>query len=251
MSSILKAMRKIEQDQRNRQPGLPDLRLDQGRSPSEKTNLRPLISGMLLGAAVVGGILILAFAVARFQQPPETTIVAENREAVSPAIPQDKNTSPVDTQPRTQPQHTAEPVPAPQPTAMPQPRAVPQPTVLPVSPQKLTPSRPAKTVDTVKPAVAEPRPVSRPRPVTEESIAKQQPAPLQAPVGRTLPEGINLVVTQIFPQADPVNSMAVVNDLPVMIGTQIDGAVVKDILPDRVLFQVGDTDYSVEISGSR
>jgi hypothetical protein len=248
MSSILKAMRKIEQDQRNQQTGLPDLRLDQGQSPAEKNTLRPLIGGMLLGAGVVGGILLLVFAVSRFQQPPKTAVVAENRQAVSPAIPKDNNPSPGDTQPRTLPQHTAQPVAAPEPTV------APKPTVAPVNPKKVIPPRPAKRVDVVKPAVVEPRPVTRPRPVTEGNMAQQQTASVQAsqvPLARTLPKGISLVVTQIFPQPDPVNSMAVVNDLPVMIGTQIDGAVVKDILPDRVLFQIGDTDYSVAISGSR
>jgi hypothetical protein len=60
-----------------------------------------------------------------------------------------------------------------------------------------------------------------------------------------LPKGLILQVTEIFYQDDSANSMAVVNDLPVMVGTQVESAVVSEIQPDRVIFKVGDKTYSI------
>ena len=66
-------------------------------------------------------------------------------------------------------------------------------------------------------------------------------------VSSELPDGISLLVTEIFFQKDSDNSMAVVNDLPVMIGTYVDSAVVTEIRPDRVLFKLGGKTYTVTV----
>jgi hypothetical protein len=63
-----------------------------------------------------------------------------------------------------------------------------------------------------------------------------------------LPDGISLLVSEIFYQQDSANSMAVVNDLPVMVGSQVDSAVVAEILPDSVVFKIGDKTYAVDQS---
>jgi len=47
----------------------------------------------------------------------------------------------------------------------------------------------------------------------------------------------NLVVSNILPVSDK-ESMAIVNDLPVMEGTMVEDALVKEIHPDRVLFVI-------------
>jgi len=62
-----------------------------------------------------------------------------------------------------------------------------------------------------------------------------------------LPDGISLIVTEIFYQ-DAVNSMAVVNDLPVMVGSHIDSAVITAIDVDRVLFEIDGNVYAVSAS---
>ena len=70
-------------------------------------------------------------------------------------------------------------------------------------------------------------------------------APTAPTVSTELPEGVSLLVTEIFFQGDSTNSMAVVNDLPVMIGTQVDAATVIEIHPDRVLFKLDGKTYTV------
>ncbi|MGK2905326.1 MAG: AMIN domain-containing protein [Desulfuromonadales bacterium] len=63
-----------------------------------------------------------------------------------------------------------------------------------------------------------------------------------------LPDGISLQVSEIFYQQDSASSMAVVNDLPVMVGSQVDSAVVTEIRPDSVVFAIGDRTYVVDQS---
>ena len=65
---------------------------------------------------------------------------------------------------------------------------------------------------------------------------------------RPLPVGTSLKVTEVFYQDDPANSMAVVNDLPVMIGTFVDSAVVLEIRSDKVVFKIGDDSYDVPVT---
>lgn len=60
------------------------------------------------------------------------------------------------------------------------------------------------------------------------------PATRPAPVSKQ----IGILVSEIFYQPGGQESMAVVNDLPVMEGTQIDDVTVMKILPDSVLFLV-------------
>jgi hypothetical protein len=57
-----------------------------------------------------------------------------------------------------------------------------------------------------------------------------------------------LVVGEIFYQDDESNRMAVVNDLPVMIGTYVDAAIVTAINEDSVEFEAGGKSFSVSVS---
>ena len=54
MSSILKALRKLEEEKRGGKLEAPDLRVDQGQSAAVGKSLLPLIVGVVLGALVVG-----------------------------------------------------------------------------------------------------------------------------------------------------------------------------------------------------
>lgn len=85
-----------------------------------------------------------------------------------------------------------------------------------------------------------------------ESTVAEQPAPGEtaAPASaakstEAVPAAEQLQVSGIVYQEDPHGRMAVVNDLPVMEGTAIAGAVVEEILPDRVRFSRDGTSFEV------
>jgi hypothetical protein len=86
-----------------------------------------------------------------------------------------------------------------------------------------------------------PAPADVAEPAAPVEVVAQQKLPQQTVA---LPDGIRLNVTEIFYQ-DAVNSMAVVNDLPVMVGSHVDAAVVTEIRTDRVLFEIDGKVYSV------
>jgi hypothetical protein len=80
-------------------------------------------------------------------------------------------------------------------------------------------------------------------------VVAAQPAgaggvPNPAPAVAQLPAGIRLQVSEIYYQGD-LNSMAVVNDLPVMVGSHIDSALVTEIQADRVLFEIDGEVFTV------
>ena len=54
MSSILKSLRKIEEEKRGAVRAAPDLRVDQGFAPAKSKQLLPLLTGLALGAVIVG-----------------------------------------------------------------------------------------------------------------------------------------------------------------------------------------------------
>jgi hypothetical protein len=65
---------------------------------------------------------------------------------------------------------------------------------------------------------------------------------------KVLPEGVLLKVSETFYHDDPANSMAVVNDLPVMIGSFVDSAVVLEIHSDKVVFEIDENTYDVPVT---
>lgn len=60
----------------------------------------------------------------------------------------------------------------------------------------------------------------------------------------------HLIVSDILTDADG-GRMAIVNDLPVMEGTVVEGAMAREILPDRVLFVIDGKSVVVPLSSSR
>ena len=68
---------------------------------------------------------------------------------------------------------------------------------------------------------------------------------------KALPEGVLLKVSETFYYDDPANSMAVVNDLPVMIGTFVDSAVVQEIHSDKVVFKIDAQTYDVPVTSQQ
>ena len=92
-----------------------------------------------------------------------------------------------------------------------------------------------------RPVRMSPAPADIAKPAAPVEVVVQQELP---PETVALPDGIRLNVTEIFYQ-DAVNSMAVVNDLPVMVGSHVDSAVVTEIRADRVLFEIDGKVYPV------
>ena len=90
MSSILKALRKIEEEKRVANHAAPDLRRDQGHSGKKARPYLPLVAGIALGAVCVS-LFSLWFSsgtpelAIQSQQQPMVTAV-ESTQAVPPAV---------------------------------------------------------------------------------------------------------------------------------------------------------------------
>jgi general secretion pathway protein B len=222
MSSILKALRKLEEEKRGGKLEAPDLRVDQGQSVAVGKSLLPLIVGVVLGALVVS--LVFFWPTGAPQKP-------DLVQSVTPTV-----LPPVVEPPVASPQVVTDPPPASQTAKTPQ--------------VTTAPARPAASVAPVvsepvvsRPVRMSPAPADIAKPAAPVEVVVQQELP---PETVALPDGIRLNVTEIFYQ-DAVNSMAVVNDLPVMVGSHVDAAVITEILTDRVLFEIDGKVYSVSV----
>ena len=201
MSSILKSLRKIEEEKRGAVRAAPDLRVDQGFAPAKSKQLLSLLTGLALGAVIVGLFFL-------WSTRPTAPVVKDQ-----PQTKTNEAVSATKQEPKTSAAGPAERVVAPA-------KKEQKPDV------PIVVSIPAKTIQT-PPAVM---------------VAATAPT-----VSSELPGGISLLVTEIFFQDDSASSMAVVNDLPVMIGTHVDSAVVTEIRPDRVLFKLDGKTYTVTV----
>lgn len=84
------------------------------------------------------------------------------------------------------------------------------------------------------------------QPIVEEAALPLKPVVAEEAVA----EEATLFVSGIAYQDDSEARLAVVNDLPVMEGTAVDGATVMEIRPDRVLFSRNGETFEVPIDGS-
>ncbi len=226
MSSILKALRKIGEEERADQHAAPDLRLDHGLTPVQTKPFLPLLVGIALGAVVVGLLFLLPFN--------DSDSVTKVQPLVKEDFPEPVKVVPVLTL-------SLEPV------VTPEPVITPQSVTTPVQMRKVT-SKPTIIVPAKEQTVIE-----TPLTVEKPSVTMQKPAevtavkmiPTESP---ELPEGISLVVTEIFYNEDSANSMAVINELPVMIGTHVNSAVVSEIRSDSVLFMIDGNPYVVDVA---
>jgi|GEM_PF-1797809 len=240
MSSILKALRKLEEEKRGGKLEAPELRVDQGQPVTKPGPLVPLAVGILFGAVVVGLFFLWST---------ESTQERDNVQNVTQAP-----VAPVTSQAHPVPQVVVDQQTAPE-TA----KTLQQPSL--AAPVKSETEFASIANETSVPgAVREPTPVpevaQEPVRQTKETVPLDTEEPVrsiravekpEAPQqGIMLPEGINLIVTEVFYQ-DAFNSMAVVNDLPVMVGSHIDSAVVTEIHADRVLFEIDGKVYSVPV----
>lgn len=207
MSSILKSLRKIEEEKRGVVHAAPDLRVDQGFVPAKSKQLLPLLTGFALGAVIVGLFFLWSSRPTLPEVKSQPLAVVKNQpltkvNKVFSTVEQGSETSDAGREKRV---------------------------VAPVK-KELAPdvskvaSNPGNTIQTPPVVIV---------------------APAAPTVPLELPEGVSLLVTEIFFQEDSVNSMAVVNDLPVMVGTHVDSAIVTEIRSDSVLFKLDGEIYTV------
>ena len=247
MSSILKALRKIEEEKRAEGQAAPDLRMDQGVAPVTSKPFLPLISGVALGAVCVG---LFSLWVSLDKPEPANqpqiqpvAVVSDSKQdqpavAVEPVI---RETVPVLVSSVPQ-QEKLSIKSSPGEVALTEHKSISPKTV------KVVPG-------TDQSAAAEPAendkvevPASKVA-LSAPAIDKKAPPSLKLdslPVKpRILPSGVSLQVNEIFFQEESANSMAVVNDLPVMVGTHVESAVVVEIRQGTVLFKIGDEVFDV------
>jgi len=239
MSSILKALRKIEEEKRGGKLEAPDLRSDQGRPVVTRKPLIPLVVGIVFGVVVAGLFFLWS---GGFRQ--DRNVVSEvTRPPVAPVTSQAPPVQQVIVGKQMAPETIAKTLQ----------QAAPLTPVKSEAPVESTANElPASRI--VREPIPAPKVVHRPvkhakpqnppdagEPATPTGAAAEPELPAN---NLTLPEGIELIVTEVF-YKDAVNSMAVVNDLPVMVGSHVDSAVVTEIHADRVLFEVDGKVYSV------
>lgn len=241
MSSILKALRKVGEEKRVDQHAAPDLRLDQGLTLAESKPFLPLLTGIALGAVIVGLFFLWvqkdAEPVAKVVPLTSTAqVVSVEKKAVDLAVPAN-----ILTEEKTSDKSFED---------------LAESTKVPVV---AVASEPKVVLENIKIESLAKSPVNKPQPPSVASLASKTATTKQAPsivvatkalVAKEaeLPEGVSLLVTEIFHQQDNANSMAVVNDLPVMIGSHVDSAVVTEIRPDSVLFNIDGKSFAVAVS---
>jgi len=258
MSSILKALRKIEEEKRVASHAAPDLRMDQGLAETKPRPLLPLIAGVALGSVCVGFFFL-------WSSSDFTEVASQSRSQPQPQA--DAQVGVVGSNQAEQPVIVLEEKSPVTPLSAP-----PAPTVREKTPEKVVET--SKIPEIILPAEPVPAVFTTPEPIKtlEPPIAFEAQAKAKAPKvvkeapkesmtstraskpeslpvkALLLPVGASLKVTEVFYQDDPANSMAVVNDLPVMIGTFVDSAVVLEIRSDKVVFKIGDDTYDVPVT---
>jgi hypothetical protein len=260
MSSILKALKKLEEDQA-RQSTATSAGSGGQFVPSQRTGRWRAL--LLIGCGVGVG-LLLAGAAFLFSGHQELARVAmpepapDRKTAVAPRgeLP---ISAPVESSPRiiSQPEKPAQmTVRKKPPAAFVSPAS---PTVDPKPPATILPPVPAAgsalKAPPVRTATVSPAPQNNPSlPAVTTSAgsavaAPQEPAPAAEPVKQVRVDRVeiprpgqqwaapHLTVSEIIP-ASGGERMAIVNGLPVMAGTVVEDALVKEIHPDRVVFDI-------------
>ena len=293
-SSILKALRKLEEEKRGGKHEAPDLRVDQGQTASKNRFFVPLAAGIVCGAGMVGLFFLVPGGPEQtpeiVQNEPRTPLatVAEQARSmpqaatVKPVLPETAAPPPVSAPSsvksensaavaatgkyhgvaeggaaesaavRSQAQRVAQAVSEKPERPIPNeasPRAS-----APASADSEMPE--AVTASDNAPGVSEGRSVDNSAVERQAQIEQRADAVVAArPSGTVampnpaqkivqLPAGIRLQVSEIYYQGD-LNSMAVVNDLPVMVGSHIDSALVTEIQADRVMFEIDGEVFTV------
>lgn len=236
MSSILKALRKLEEEKSAQQEGSVDIARDILRLPLRRRNSKR--SWLLpAGAAVflLSAVIALAFFLPQGKEPLSTAPVAPGLQAapspaislpaVSPSVPAAHTAPPpsraqevVPSAPSRRSTGSLKNVPAEETVVEVSVDNPSLPSLAESSPPKERKKQPAASGKSSRPSVP-------PLPPLPKGERFSSVAPKSEPSFR---------LSGIAYQDDPEARVAVVNDLPVMKGTSIEGAMVQEILPDRV-----------------
>jgi hypothetical protein len=247
MSSILKALRKIEEEKRVANHAAPDLRMDQGNSVKKPWPFFQLAAGVAVGAVCVG---LLSFwfsaevpvVVSLPVQQPVAVEVEGNLVIPPVVVAKEEVLEPSSEKPQTV--SLQEPIIEPVAETVKVREVIMPVEAMPVISMQAEPKK-------QQPKIVPERKAPLPEVVVSEgvttNIAKTSiPEPVVVNP-KMLPEGVLLKVSETFYHDDPANSMAVVNDLPVMIGTFVDSAVVQEIHSDKVVFKINAQTYDVPV----
>lgn len=231
MSSILKAIRKAEDEKRAGDSVAPDLMVDHGQSTpkSRPAMLFPLSIGVVVGVLLAGaGILML-------DDGSNSTLEAnkDNRAGLQEAPSVVAERAPLLSNKQVVADgHAEKPL---APDAAGADEIVKKEVIVSEPVHRIADDRTAKVVNptTSKPEEAK----------VKKTVANTEPAQTFS-----VPPGVHLVVSEIYYQEDDASSMAVVNDLPVMMGTYVDSAIVTAINKNSVMFELDGNSFLVPVS---
>lgn len=254
MSSILKALKKLEEEKAAKQGQRVDITKDifgEAQQPAAVSRW-PFITAGASGILALGIVayLFIAKPGSRLTPPPAPAETSVNAVAPSPA-PVGEPRAAV-TQP---PQEATSAFPKPAP-----PKAVhPSPTKA-VAGKPKTPThatvKPVKDTATTKPSSPSRTPViSANHPaVTAPRLIPQQgnQSPPSAPVSSVMApaQAPTVTVSGIAYNSTPADRMAMINGIPVAEGKSVNGVKVEEIMPDKVRFSVGQKSFEVPLGRS-
>jgi len=233
MSSILKALKKLEQEKTLRREGEIDLSREilQDAWRRKARFPRPLaaaITTIVLLLALITILLSRGTAPVQMVQtqtpgpPRETALPLEPKAAPPEVVPHGPAPAPA----RLQPATAAVPPPAAAPTQKQQPAGISLP--LPPQPPPQTENQPSLPATASPPATLPPPPAKKPAAPAESA----EPA---------------FSVSGIAWNKDSADRLAIVNGQPLTTGSAIGGAVVEEILPDRVRFSRSGGNFEVHL----
>ncbi|MEJ2700399.1 MAG: hypothetical protein P8Z70_12175 [Desulfuromonadales bacterium] len=280
MSSILKALKKLEQEKARRADGPVDIARDILRTPA-RGKKSPVVPAMVLS----GLLILLAGFCWYFLVDPQTSPRTSETTSTRKEVP----TAPVAAEPPTYEKKTLPTYQGPnEPPVVEKVMDTRSPATVAekpdkeksgpsISPPETTPVQTRTAISTIQPSarkagngVSRGRStgLSKPRlrPADQVSGKSSSPAPVATvskeprsggktgiPTANTMqaPKSVadppSLVVSGIAYLGDKSGRIAVVNDLPVMVGNLVDGARVEEILPDRVRFSKDGREFEVPL----
>jgi general secretion pathway protein B len=217
MSSILEALKKLEEEKATRRSGMGNL-AGKVATTGRRSRQTPvwLLPGSMLAVAIVS-VLLTYFAMHGISSRSSEQSTAKKSQDTAPI--QETRLPPMGIPVTDAPDHR-QPV--------------------------LPPEKKTSGISTHPPVTI----TGKASPAPHASAMKElpsSPVPAKSLSENAVPPPPALIVTGIAWQKDNVNRMAVVNATPVREGGIVDGAAVKEILPDRVRFSLNGKEFEVSL----
>jgi len=290
MSSILKALRKLEEEKAAMGEGRTDLARDiLKRSAPRRNSASSLALKVVFFLLLSIGLVVILWLLigssetdptATLTSPPARPAAVEPVRKIPIIVPPAPEPNQAQAQPRTENPPSTETVPpAERPVSEPKVAEVKiEPVVIPLPPatkREAVEQSAASKVARSAPTIAVPEiPVVKVVPVAPPFVPDStlQPAPETTPVAVPSSEAISplaepspaaaspevvpaslpvLTVTAVAYRPKPEERLAVVNDLPVMEGTSIDGVQIVEILPEGVRFSWQGQEFVLPVTGPK